>query len=271
MIVGVNGVNVGSGDWGMFGCGFWWMRAALSGRSSRSSAEPSAKNECRTSPSSMGYGWLCFESKLGKRRLTPVPARWREFGDEEIARLLARATPVNQKRDSGGVPRIARPWRRARGSRAERTSPSLASPNSQRETAPPFAGAPFTSTLNPITQELADYGLGFGVGFALVRSIDSTPRRSACTPEERRPRARATRESSPHPPSARRNPNSKSLKPSMVFARSSEAVCVSSRVCGLVSWRRFSIARSNSAVGMPLPASSCRSASASASRCALRG
>jgi hypothetical protein len=60
-------------------------------------------------PAQYGDGWLCFESKLGKRRLTPVPARWREFGDEEITWLLARATPVNRTRDSGGVPRIADP------------------------------------------------------------------------------------------------------------------------------------------------------------------
>ena len=58
-------------------------------------------------PVQYGDGWLCFESKLGKRRLTPVPARWREFGDEEITRLLANATPVNRTRDSGGVTRIA--------------------------------------------------------------------------------------------------------------------------------------------------------------------
>jgi hypothetical protein len=56
-------------------------------------------------PERFGEGWLCFESKLGKRRLTPIPQRWREYGDEEMIRLLVRATPVNRTRESGDVPR----------------------------------------------------------------------------------------------------------------------------------------------------------------------
>jgi hypothetical protein len=60
-------------------------------------------------PERFGDGWLCFESKLGKRRLTPVPARWRDLGDEEMTRLLGRATAVNRTRDSGDVPRIGGP------------------------------------------------------------------------------------------------------------------------------------------------------------------
>lgn len=57
-------------------------------------------------PEQFGDGWLCFESKLGKRRLTPIPVRWREFGDEEMMRLLTKAIPVNRSRDSGDSPRI---------------------------------------------------------------------------------------------------------------------------------------------------------------------
>jgi hypothetical protein len=49
-------------------------------------------------PEEFGDGWLCFESPISKRRLTPVPPRWREFGDEELARMLERAQPVNRAR-----------------------------------------------------------------------------------------------------------------------------------------------------------------------------
>ena len=45
--------------------------------------------------------------KLGKRRLTPIPPRWREYGDEELGGLLARATPVVRLRDTGDASRAA--------------------------------------------------------------------------------------------------------------------------------------------------------------------
>ena len=45
-------------------------------------------------PEEFGDGWLCFESKFSKRRLTPVPPRWREADDDELERLLVRAQPV---------------------------------------------------------------------------------------------------------------------------------------------------------------------------------
>jgi hypothetical protein len=49
-------------------------------------------------PEEYGDGWLCFESSFNKRRLTPVPPRWREFGDDELERALGRAQPVNRTR-----------------------------------------------------------------------------------------------------------------------------------------------------------------------------
>ena len=49
-------------------------------------------------PAEFGDGWLCFESRLSKRRLTPVPPRWREFGDDELERLLEAARPVSRVR-----------------------------------------------------------------------------------------------------------------------------------------------------------------------------
>ena len=51
-------------------------------------------------PEEFGDGWLCFESDLSKRRLTPVPPHWREFGDEELERMLGRALAVNRPRPS---------------------------------------------------------------------------------------------------------------------------------------------------------------------------
>ena len=49
-------------------------------------------------PEQFGNGWLCFESNLSKRRLTPVPARWAEFSDRELERLLKQAQPVVRSR-----------------------------------------------------------------------------------------------------------------------------------------------------------------------------
>ena len=62
--------------------------------------ENSGKDRISYLPEQFGDGWLCFESSYGKRRLTPVPPRWREFGDEEMERLLIRAAPVNRPRGS---------------------------------------------------------------------------------------------------------------------------------------------------------------------------
>ena len=47
-------------------------------------------------PEAFGDGWLCFESETSKRRLTPVPPRWREFGDDELERMLDQAKPVSR-------------------------------------------------------------------------------------------------------------------------------------------------------------------------------
>jgi hypothetical protein len=51
-------------------------------------------------PEQFGNGWLCFESDVSKRRLTPVPPRWPEYSDEELARLLNAAQPVVRPRIS---------------------------------------------------------------------------------------------------------------------------------------------------------------------------
>jgi len=43
-------------------------------------------------------GWLCFDSTVGKRRLTPVPPRWREMSDGELETLKSTAQPVSRTR-----------------------------------------------------------------------------------------------------------------------------------------------------------------------------
>ncbi len=52
-------------------------------------------------PVEFGNGWLCFESDVSKRRLTPIPARWREADDDELVLLLGRAQTVNRPNFSG--------------------------------------------------------------------------------------------------------------------------------------------------------------------------
>ncbi|HYH78394.1 MAG TPA: hypothetical protein VEX86_01310 [Longimicrobium sp.] len=44
-------------------------------------------------------GWLCFETDVDKRRLTPIPAGWDRTPQEELEALLARANSVNRRRD----------------------------------------------------------------------------------------------------------------------------------------------------------------------------
>jgi len=49
-------------------------------------------------PEQFGNGWLCFESDVSKRRLTPVPPRWFDYSDRELVRLLHDAQPVTRPR-----------------------------------------------------------------------------------------------------------------------------------------------------------------------------
>ena len=49
-------------------------------------------------PEQFGSGWLCFESDNAKRRLSPIPANWRESTDQDLHRLLQQAQPVARPR-----------------------------------------------------------------------------------------------------------------------------------------------------------------------------
>ena len=59
-----------------------------------------------------GYrsGWLCFESSLGKRRLSPVPDGWRLQDEEGLERMMRRAAPVGRsQRDSTQESNVEKP------------------------------------------------------------------------------------------------------------------------------------------------------------------
>ena len=45
-------------------------------------------------PEQFGNGWLCFESAVAKRRLTPVPRGWGDLSDAQLLGLLKKAQPV---------------------------------------------------------------------------------------------------------------------------------------------------------------------------------
>lgn len=42
-------------------------------------------------------GWLCFECRDEKRRLSPVPGDWEGCSDDELERLLLRAAQVPKR------------------------------------------------------------------------------------------------------------------------------------------------------------------------------
>jgi hypothetical protein len=43
-------------------------------------------------------GWLTFETKREKRRLSPIPYGWAELSDKDLLDLLAKATRVKSSR-----------------------------------------------------------------------------------------------------------------------------------------------------------------------------
>ena len=51
-------------------------------------------------PEEFGDGWLCFESKYSKRRLTPVPDDWERLDQHDLVRMLGRAAPVRRSQST---------------------------------------------------------------------------------------------------------------------------------------------------------------------------
>lgn len=44
----------------------------------------------------LSKGWLCFESRVEKRRLTPIPADWQECEVAQLERYCRDASPVRR-------------------------------------------------------------------------------------------------------------------------------------------------------------------------------
>src|SRR6476620_1917590 len=64
----------------------------------RSGAERRHRSEYRvTLGESLARGWLCFESKIVKRRLAPIPERWETLSDDDLTELLEKAEVVKSK------------------------------------------------------------------------------------------------------------------------------------------------------------------------------
>jgi hypothetical protein len=49
-------------------------------------------------PPDLRSGWLVFESRTGRRRLTPVPSGWESLPDQRLNTLCESATPAPQLR-----------------------------------------------------------------------------------------------------------------------------------------------------------------------------
>lgn len=46
----------------------------------------------------LAHGWLAFESKHDKRRLTPIPSGWEALDVESLERLCEQAHPIGRPR-----------------------------------------------------------------------------------------------------------------------------------------------------------------------------
>ncbi len=62
--------------------------------------QSSSRDGWKYLPEEFGGGWLCFESSLSKRRLTPIPPRWHDCTDDQLERMLGQAQAVNRSRAS---------------------------------------------------------------------------------------------------------------------------------------------------------------------------
>ena len=54
-------------------------------------------------PAEMAEGWLCFESRKGKRRLFPVPPTWTDASESELWGFCLAGEPVNRRTPRAGT------------------------------------------------------------------------------------------------------------------------------------------------------------------------
>ena len=74
-------------------------RRALTADASRPRVERRVRSEVRASlGANFSRGWLVFETRGEKRRMSPYPEDWADRSDEELAELLAQAKPVKHIR-----------------------------------------------------------------------------------------------------------------------------------------------------------------------------
>lgn len=50
----------------------------------------------------LGSGWLVFESKSEKRRLTPIPGDWYQASESQLRYLCEKAQPVTENGNGNG-------------------------------------------------------------------------------------------------------------------------------------------------------------------------
>src|SRR3954469_16672897 len=60
-------------------------------------------------PRGFRSGWLCFESSVGKRRLSPVPDGWKLSEQPELIAMLEKASAVGGRQGRVGSPHDSRP------------------------------------------------------------------------------------------------------------------------------------------------------------------
>jgi hypothetical protein len=53
-------------------------------------------------PEELKNGWLAFQCEERRKRVSPIPADWREMSDMELLNLLLRAPAVARVKSRGG-------------------------------------------------------------------------------------------------------------------------------------------------------------------------
>jgi hypothetical protein len=57
--------------------------------------------------SGLDHGWLCFETEVEKRRLTPIPIDWKRCTDAQLEKYLQSAKRANRPSTSAELNELA--------------------------------------------------------------------------------------------------------------------------------------------------------------------